>query len=283
MPEGVEVNWMTDNINKHLVKKSKLCRLQDVEIVSGRYITHSLPKNYKDFREVLIKNKLYIKLLKSKGKFVYLTFEEPDESSGDGMKNSDWSVWITLGLTGDLVLEDDKKDHTRAIFTTCDGKFYFDDSRNFGTLTFSNDPKELEKKLASLGPDILQDSGTPHLNPNKFVEIMRGINQNKLIAMALIDQKKISGIGNYLRADILYKAKVSPFKKLGDLSDIELKRIYKASVDVVRQSFNTQNNNGLHTYNFKVYMQNKDPKGNPVEGNKLPDGRTIWWSPKVQH
>jgi hypothetical protein len=29
-------------------------------------------------------------------------------------------------------------------------------------------------------------------------------------------------------------------------------------------------------------MKEKDPKGNPVESDKLSDGRTIWWVKAVQ-
>ena len=51
-------------------------------------------------------------------------------------------------------------------------------------------------------------------------------NLNKVIGIVLMDQKTISGIGNYLRADILWLSKISPFRKVNKLSDQEFKLIY---------------------------------------------------------
>jgi formamidopyrimidine-DNA glycosylase len=45
----------------------------------------------------------------------------------------------------------------------------------------------------------------------------------------LLDQKVISGICNYLRADILYLSKINPFRKVKDITEKELKIIFKNS------------------------------------------------------
>lgn len=43
-----------------------------------------------------------------------------------------------------------------------------------------------------------------------------------------MNQKVISGIGNYLRADTLYHSKISPFRKVKNLTDKELEDIYNS-------------------------------------------------------
>ena len=268
MPEGPEVKWMVDQINQHIIQKKKPCRLLDTKIVSGRYTKHGPPDNYQTFQTLLQKDKIYLKEAKSKGKFIYII-----------MENSPWSIWLTLGMSGHLLLE--QTNHLRITFHTSNGDFYLNDMRNFGTLTFCPTEECLNAKLKQIGPDLLSDS--KHMKPGDFVEIMRKIKQDKLISIVLVDQKKISGIGNYLRAEILYHAKVSPFKKLKDLSDEELKKLYQVAQKILKESYEIQSKNGLHTFPFQIYMKDEDLKGNPVQGDKLPDKRTIWWVPAVQH
>ena len=81
----------------------------------------------------------------------------------------------------------------------------------------------LDKKLASIAPDIMD------MKIEVFTDIINRY-PNKLIGLALMNQKIISGIGNYLRADILWMAKVSPFRHIKDLESTDINRIYKSIV-----------------------------------------------------
>ena len=80
---------------------------------------------------------------------------------------------------------------------TLDGKLtYYRDTRRFGTFKiFHKDNSTLDKKLATLGPDMLND-------PPSFDEfVMRLRKKNHWnITKALMDQKVVSGIGNYIKA-----------------------------------------------------------------------------------
>jgi len=42
-----------------------------------------------------------------------------------------------------------------------------------------------------------------------------------------MNQKRVSGIGNYLKCEVLYAAKISPFRKVKDMSVEELMEVYK--------------------------------------------------------
>jgi formamidopyrimidine-DNA glycosylase len=68
MPEIVEVKKYCDFIRKHTLNKNII----DVKILKGRYKKHKKFEGYK-----MITNLLPLKLLKveSKGKFIYITFE----------------------------------------------------------------------------------------------------------------------------------------------------------------------------------------------------------------
>ena len=110
-------------------------------------------------------------------------------------------------------------------FITDNGSMIYFDSLSFGTLKVINDIDELTNKLNSIGPDIMDKLTTYDV----FVEqLLLDKNLNKKIGIVLMEQKIISGIGNgnYLRADILWLSRISPFRKIKDLSNLEIKKIY---------------------------------------------------------
>ena len=49
--------------------------------------------------------------------------------------------------------------------------------------------------------------------------------EEKKIGNLIVDQKVISGIGNYLRADILYQSTISPYRTIKSLNEEDLKNI----------------------------------------------------------
>lgn len=252
MPETVEVSIIVD----HIREKFKNATLKNISINSGRYKKHGPPIGYSKFIKILPSK---IISFNNKGKFIYLILE------------NNISIWITLGLTGDLLLKPAK--HSHVTFETNKGDFYFNDIRNFGTIKFSFNKAELDKKLNTLGPDPL----TEDLTKSQFIKIMRKPSlQKKQIGTVLMNQKVVSGIGNYLRAEILYDAKISPFSTIENLSDEELITLLKSINKIILQSYKKQYQKGLHTYNFAVYQQKETKKGEKVECKNM-DGRTIWY------
>jgi DNA-formamidopyrimidine glycosylase len=263
MPEGPEVRITSQDLNK----KFKGATITGFRTISGRY-TKKSPKNLEEFRK---KIPLKITEISNKGKFIYI------------LLHNDSSIWITLGLTGyltnDMEMGDEK--HLRYLIETNKGPIYFYDQRNFGTIIFSNDRKELDKKLTTLGPDLLQTNITWQELKTILMK-----SQNKPVAVVLMDQKKLSGIGNYLRAEILYDAKISPFKLVKDMSDVEFKRLLVSIKKEYEKAYKIQTKDGLEypRYNhFNVYRQKETPRGEKVASSKLGrDGRTIWYVPSVQ-
>ena len=257
MPELVEVVIIVDAINK----KFKNAVIEDVIISSGRYQRHKLPDGYTRFIKTL---PIKIKSFNTKGKFIYIILD------------NDQSIWITLGLTGELLLK--PADHSHITFKTNKGNFYFDDQRNFGTIKFTFSEDELKKKLKTLGPDPLQEDVTLEYF-NKILD--KKSLQDKDIASVLNDQKVISGIGNYLRAEILYMAKISPFRKVKSLTNKDKEELWKAMNMIIMASYKKQHDTGIHTYPFLVYRKKKTPLGEEVKSKDL-NGRTIWYVPGVQ-
>lgn len=78
----------------------------------------------------------------------------------------------------------------------------------------------LEQLKLELGPDPLSDEWSEeraYENIRKF--------QNEKIGVVLLNQSVIAGVGNILRNEILFKAKVNPERRVGDLSRDEISRI----------------------------------------------------------
>jgi len=261
MPEGPEVRITTENINK----KFKGTTLKKIDILSGRYKKHGPPKGWDAFTKDL---PMKIQKVENKGKFIYMVMD-------DG--NGDKSIWITLGLTGEL--SDQKDEHNHIIFETSNGPFYMNDQRNFGTIIFSMNKKELEKKLATLGPDPEKTD----ISSTEFQKIIRKAKGDQIIAEVLTDQKRLAGIGNYLRAEILYDAKISPFRKIDKLSDSDIERIRKSMYKVLKGTYDYQKKHGLITNPFQVYRKKVTPKGEEVMTEKIgSQDRSVWYVPTVQ-
>ena len=79
---------------------------------------------------------------------------------------------------------------------------------------------ELDRGIARrLGPDILADS----TDYDGMIERLRGENQDRALGDALLDQRLVAGIGNLWKAESLWQARVSPWRKLRDVSDEDLR------------------------------------------------------------
>ena len=266
MPEGPEVKILVTWLNNNLKNKN----LNNIKILGGRYKRHSNPINW----DVLKKNlPLKIKGVFCKGKFIWFEFYD-----------SNLSIWNTLGMSGWWNFENNKKNNN-IIFLINKKKIYFNDVRNFGTIKICYN-HHLEKKLNLLGPDILDKK-------NDFLEFNKRLNRkrnNTLISTALLDQKVISGIGNYLRSDILWVSKISPFKKINELDNIQIKKIYENSKLVGNRAFKLHNNQyikkdlihpSLGNNFFIVYSLNKDLDNNKIYKKKI-NNRTVYYVPKIQ-
>lgn len=268
MPEGPEVKGKVQWLNNKIKNRN----LTNIKILGGRYKRHGPPINFLKLKKLL---PLKIKSINSKGKFIWWEFS-----------NSQLSLWNTLGMSGWWTTNSNIK-HNNILFEFGKTKIYFNDTRNFGTIKICNQ-ENLDKKLKCLGPDVL------NIKKGDFEVFLKRIERKRndtLICNALIDQKVISGIGNYMRADILWLSKISPFRSIKNLSKNELKKIFDNSIKLANRSFKIQyskkitNKDLIHpSLGFRfffIYGKEKDPQGNKVSRKKV-GTRTIHYVSKVQ-
>ena len=166
---------------------------------------------------------------------------------------------------------------------------YFDDVRKWGRISLLS-TDEFVNKIDQIGPDLLSDV----INPGEWHrKIKNGRIKNKMICDYLLEQKHFSGIGNYLKSDILYLCKIKPDRPLCSLSDEEINCLLQVSVSTIKESYSY---GGLTIKNFwdpegkrglyptKVYNKVCDCNGYKIVKIKFKgnNDRTTHWVPEVQ-
>lgn len=99
------------------------------------------------------------------------------------------------------------------------------------------------------------------------------------------EQKIFSGIGNYLSSEILYKAKILPHLKIGELDDDDIARLYKSIIYTIKRFYYGQG--GKNKYypdikapkdsEYRVYQKKIDKNGNKVIAEKINGSRTTYY------
>jgi len=192
------------------------------------------------------------------------------------------NLWLTcrLGMTGSFVF--DKPKSYRAKLVTSIGNLYFVDQRKLGKLEFLSE-EELRNKLDKLGVDLLEAALSGGIEDEEWLRIIP--TSRKKVCTFLLEQDRICGIGNYLRSEILYDAKIDPFKTLDSLTREELLRLKRSCLKLILKSYmcngltiknyiDPENNKG--TFVCKVYRKQRDFLGNKVKSAKV-GGRTIYY------
>jgi endonuclease-8 len=81
-----------------------------------------------------------------------------------------------------------------------------------------------------LGPDIL---GEPPDYATMLARLRRGAGERE-IGDALLDQRLVAGIGNVWRAEALWEACVSPWRRLDEVDDEDLRRVLETAHALMR-------------------------------------------------
>lgn len=287
MPEGPEVAVITKGLSDLLVGKTvnQICFHS-----KGRYGKKS-PDGYSDFEKSL---PVTIKSIKCKGKFIYWEFSDGTYMfntlgmSGIWIKSDDGNTAMIINYSDKPIKGVDKSSLENG---TCkDGNMvYFDDVRHFGTLKFVKSKAELDAKLKTIGPDMLHDKTMSY---DKFKKIIQK-QKDKNITVVLMNQKVISGVGNYLKSEVLYAAKISPNRACDTLKDTELRRLYKEIRNKIKESYelggmsrrdyrDVNGKVGTFADKLEVYGKDKDKNGNKVVSFTSKDNRTTYWVKEVQ-
>jgi len=267
VPEGPEVRQISQQLSKLVSGRE----VQDITVLSGRYLKKDLPGLTR------MRHKMPVKVVGVgvHGKFSYWICD------------GEMFLWCTLGMTGSWSTERGK--HSRVRFSFSDGtSVFYDDIRNFGTLKFEEGKTSLLGKLSSMGPDMLAED----ITDEKFSSRLQK-RPNWTVAKSIMNQTVIAGVGNYVKADALWLAGISPHRTVESLTDEDLSRLNGSIKQVLRESFQSggatirsykhiDGSVGEYAQRFLVYNQKVDLNGNAVIRETTEDGRTTHWAPDAQ-
>jgi DNA-formamidopyrimidine glycosylase len=266
MPEGPECRRVYEDLRRE-IGESTVTQLQ---VFGGRFLKKAPPG--------LADVKLPSRVIGGgvKGKFMWLEFETGS------------TMWITLGMSGYWSIEPDKHSHFGIGLDDSRG-LYFVDQRRFGTIKFSHDRLELERKLDNLGIDLLNQPDASLINfTSKLLRY-----STKPICEVLMNQGICAGVGNYIKCEVLYRARISPHRLVSELKTYEFSMLHRLIREIMQASYQqggasirnyqrVDGEKGEFVFEFEVYSQKLDPHGNTVVRELTTDGRTTHWVPELQ-
>jgi endonuclease-8 len=98
------------------------------------------------------------------------------------------------------------------------------------------EPYDVIEILGTLGPDALPYSG--RFNRKEFLRrLLSSEHQDETIGAALLNQQIVAGLGNYLRAEILFNCKLNPWRTIRDISQSSLNCLLKTIPRVTRDAY----------------------------------------------
>lgn len=245
MPELPEVETIKLGLQQYVVGKT----IADVEIRSQRifsgdakHIIGTTVTNIRRFGKGLVidlDNGFSIAVhVKLTGQLIY------QEAGDDGKVSKVSNGKLSAKVGGPL-----PNTFTRAIFklkvkneklNVGENAFlFYNDLRQFGWIKIVESAKvKVENYFKELGPEppVVKDVEDA-LTLETFTEIVK--KGNVAIKVVLMDQKRISGIGNIYANDALWHAKIDPARKAKTLVDKEIKALYDAILFVLKKGLAT--------------------------------------------
>ncbi len=162
---------------------------------------------------------------------------------------------------------------------------FFNDLRKFGWMKVSSQP------IIPKGIDVLSSSFTL----SYLTEIIQS--SNKPIKLLLMDQNKITGIGNIYANDSLFLAQIHPLKKSKSLIPSEIAKLYQSIKKIIEQAIKNNGSSGAdeayilpdgtkgkHQKYFLVYQREDQPClncGQKVKRIKI-NNRSSFFCPECQ-
>jgi formamidopyrimidine-DNA glycosylase len=171
--------------------------------------------------------------------------------------NKNYYIHIHFGLTGWIYLK--STDNTRYVINLVDENnkninLYIDDKINLSSIKILNE-NEHSQTINKLGVDIFSSNFTSEL----FLQKIKS--KNTLLASFLLNQHIFSGIGNYIKNEVLYLSKLNVKIKTNQLTNNQINILYHSilfvSYSVLMSLLKSSNINTDITNNYFDKFINK--------------------------
>lgn len=158
-----------------------------------------------------------------------------------------------------------------------------------------NEELDLHPYLSKLGPDVLDES----VSPLQVIDrLLHKRFYRRRFGSLLLNQQFLAGLGNYLRSEILFAARLHPLARPVDCSQQELRSLAEALLELPRQSYQThgvtndldlaglmqQEGRHYNEYRFQVFDREDQPCyvcGTPIIKTEV-GGRRLYYCPACQ-
>ena len=212
MPEIAEVEPVRNTLKKQILNK----RIKNVKILYERMIE----SNVQEFKEILKKNQFID--IKRRGKWLIFELENH-------------YLLSHLRMEGKFFLKNSNEKiekHEHVIFTFQDETdLRYHDTRKFGRMNLIK-KEELKTNIAIKKQGY--EPGEKELTSEYLLEKFK--NKSLAIKTLLLDQTIISGLGNIYANEVLFAAKINPFKKGSDITKIEAENIVESSAKIIKRA-----------------------------------------------
>jgi DNA-formamidopyrimidine glycosylase len=282
MPEGPEVARIAESLNNHFGGKQIISMTIDK---ASKYAK----KPFEHMEAITFG--LKINNVKAIGKRILFNVTD--------LKGNNFKLMSFLGMEGHWVKMPTK--YKRFTFEIGDITFingvtnysitktmYYEDMLNYGNFRVIINDEEYKDTFKAVGPDLLHDY-IPFESYSKVIKSSRI--KNKEVADFILEQKYFSGIGNYLKSDILYAARIAPNRILSTLRDEDIRSLYDLSISIIKISYDKYGyslrsyvdpDGNMGTYSPLVYGRENDDMGHNIIKEKFKDNRGTYWVPEVQ-
>jgi len=148
-----------------------------------------------------------------------------------------WGRWQTVGPTRRKsqtieLPEKDRRERARIVVNGAAAILLSAPIFNVG----EGDPYEVIEILATLGPDALPYSR--RFNRKEFLHRLLAAEHNdETIGAALLNQRIVAGLGNYLRAEILFNCKLNPWLAAGEIGERNINCLLKTIPRLARDAY----------------------------------------------
>jgi formamidopyrimidine-DNA glycosylase len=139
-----------------------------------------------------------------------------------------WGRWMVVAPDAPEVETRDRRERARIVTDENAALLYSAPKFTVGR----GDPYELIPALPLLGPDVLDEP----FDADEFLRRL-DLEPEREIGSALLDQSVSAGIGNYLRAEILYECRMDPWRLVGDLDGEERACLAETTPRLCRKAY----------------------------------------------
>ncbi len=183
--------------------------------------------------------------------------------------------------------------HDHVVFDMAEGaRITFNDARRFGAMDlFETKIGDAHWLLKNLGPEPLGNA----FNEEYLIERLKG--KNSPIKTVLLDQGIVSGLGNIYVCEVLFRAKINPKRKAGQLSSTRIASLVPIIREVLSEAIEAGGSSlkdyrqadgelGYFQHVFRVYDRESEPclsdGCNGTISRFVQSGRSTFYCPQCQ-